>query len=104
MNLKAFQNLLLALQEHPAPDSFTMEAYGSCGTPACCLGTYASRQDLQSDFGVFYDSIGKGFVTSKKIVDKGACLAPDSYRVVRHFDITPQESWELFSPKGCNNA
>lgn len=101
MNLKAFQNLILALQEHPAPDKFTMEYYGLCGTPACCLGTYASRQDLQSYFGVLYDSLGKCYVTAKI---RSICLSPDSYRVFSHFDITQEEAWELFSPDGCNEA
>lgn len=89
-------NVAKALRESPNPEKFHMSAYArSCGTPACALGHYAARTDLQQAF-----ILSLGFLCT----DYGAEIAFHSPKVRSHFDISREEAEELFSPDGCGGA
>ncbi len=85
-------------------DAFDMENYGNevCGTPACVLGTYAYRKDVQSAFCLrrdrVYGDIG--------VFVKGAseCVSYDSEVVQKHFGIDYDEADVLFGSEGCDSA
>lgn len=86
------------------PKNFTMDYYGhyvegsiknTCGTPACALGHYAARRDLQK--------------TMRLSIDGEVCNAKGKYIDAVHtasklFGITEGEGWELFDSDGCGNA
>lgn len=82
-----------------APEDFTMAAFSRCGTPACVLGHYAARDDLQDAFEIHVEhdwirrSDGSG-------IPFGYC---DVY-VLKHFGISHDEANELFSTEGCGGA
>lgn len=78
----------------------------SCGTPACALGHYASRTDLQrfvkiqyhkDDFGIKYAELA--YFGSR---DSGVDYCDSEFE--RHFGISLEETELLFSWDGCNGA
>lgn len=111
------RNLIVALRESPAPDAFTMKYYGyigrnpwwdlplpkdyqesvqtqyPCKTPACVLGHYAARQDLQDVFKL----------TQCGTLDYGCNFS--FYTVLyQHFGLSDKECDELFGSYGCGRA
>lgn len=99
--------------EHFVED-FTMQRFmNPCGTPACALGHYAFRQDLQSEFrlgrpeqditssGISYVE-GYGNAYKRQAADQSIDLCHD--RVLRHFGLTYSEVIELFDADGCHRA
>lgn len=105
-----FNNAIRALQECPAPHKFSMGDYGykcrpdsplqrdrnPCGTPACVLGNYAFRTDLQSAF-----RMRNGCVVT---AHGGKDVLYSGRMVPRHFGITKLEAFMLFSYNGCGDA
>lgn len=95
MNKQRLLNVARALRESPNPEMFTMKLYlHSCGTPACALGHYGVRSDLQDEFysdehGALYASGGNPWIFA-------AAKA--------HFDLRDKEADELFDSDGCGNA
>lgn len=88
--------------------AFDMGAWANhCGTPACALGSYAAREDLQRTFRFVRDSDGFFGVTAKGLRD-GSISFPLSAREAevfkRHFDLTPEQADELFGAEGCGKA
>ena len=73
-----------------------MEKEG-CGTPACALGHYAHRTDLQDFLRLSPD--GLLYYTGKRWE---ASYWHTSVR--RHFGLTHEEASYLFSSSGCHNA
>lgn len=108
--VQRFNNMIRALEESPAPHRFTMGAYGHearansplprdqnpCGTPACVLGHYAYRTDLQSIFWLDNGSLME--VGGEEGVDLNAPT------VLEHFGITEKEAYQIFSHVGCDRA
>lgn len=94
-------NVAKALRESPAPEKFTMRWYtvtNECGTPACALGHYAARRDLQNTLRLSESG-------AVEFAKDGAMMAGiDDHRLLRHFGITASESGQLFSPGGCGCA
>jgi len=98
-------NVATALRQARNPANFTMGRYGyknpdlsassSCGTPACALGHYAFRRDLQRAFQL---NEGELATSSGQWIDFG------EYKVLEHFGINGSESFDLFSARGCDNA
>lgn len=96
---KRLENVARALMESPNPEHFSMETFASdhsCGTPACALGHYAWRTDLQGAF---------------RLREIGDVVTRDGRRpenwfgyVCHHFGISLYEYIELFSNAGCGNA
>lgn len=100
-NVENFKNLIRAV-EGAHPDDFTMQTYSNdCGTPACVLGHYASREDLQSEF-----KLSRPRVNMMKMVRNhaGHALSYASEEVLTHFGLTPDEAKDLFAEDGCGQA
>lgn len=98
MNKERLLNVAKALRETNFSDEFTMNRFGhSCGTPACALGNYAVRRDLQSAFSLSKDG---SLRRRRGRIDLGI----DDDAVLEHFGITFQQSKELFAQTGCGNA
>ena len=99
MHKKRLLNAARALRESPNPEKFTMRRYiNECGSPACVLGHYAARKDLQRTFGV--DTVARVLYrrNPKEIVGYYSLL------VQSHFGISPWEAETLFNTSGCNGA
>lgn len=93
-------NVARALRESPAPEDFDMDFYRKfCGTPACALGHYAARRDLQSTF--FFPENSRYIW---KLVRPQFEIFYDSPCVQTHFGLDEDESPEIFGGNGCGNA
>lgn len=97
MNTERLLNVAKALRESPNPEKFTMYTYGyGCRTPACALGHYAARADLQLAF----ELNGYG-----SLVSDGRFVHCDAPAVLDHFGIRQDQADELFSARGgCGGA
>lgn len=95
MNKPRLEKLIVAL-EAAKPENFDMGRFARCGTPACVLGHYASRADLQSEFGL----------EGMTILELATCRRPDcdGEEIQLHFDITGEQACELFDVEGCDDA
>lgn len=95
MNRERLLNVARACREAKTPEMFSMRRVKHpCGTPACALGQYAARPDLQSEFRLGND-------TSCVAVTSGRY----SYRrLCDHFQITEDDCDRLFGVWGCNDA
>lgn len=98
LNVEALNNVCRALRECTNPAEFTMNQYmNHCGTPACCLGHYARRTDLQSTF--WMTDLGNIMVKQDNTrVDF------DDQPVLDHFGINIVDAYALFASGGCGNA
>ncbi len=101
MNKKRLLNAARAVEEHPVPREFTMGRFKhDCGTPACVLGCYAVRHDLQRTF-----KPALGYTMSMRLFrDEYRIIGCDSDEVLKHFDIYAEEAMELFGSTGCGGA
>jgi hypothetical protein len=94
VNKERLLNVARALRESEHPERFTMLTIAHpCGTPACALGHYAARRDLQDVFSLSRN----GF-----LVTKSKALPFEVER--EHFGITEEQEDELFGARGCDNA
>lgn len=91
-------NVVRALREDKDPENFRMYAFSRCGTPACALGHYAARDDLQHVFRL--RKSGWLGLQGKRSGDIGI----DSPAVQEHFGIDFDEADELFGYCGCDGA
>ena len=95
--IKRMQNVVRALEEAPEPDNFSMQMYGHpCGAPACVLGHYAARTDLQKTFTL--DAIGD------VRTNDGSLLGSWQNNACPHFGISSVEAFDLFDSDGCDFA
>lgn len=101
VQLKRLQNLIVALED-AKPEDFDMEKFANqCGTPACVLGHYASRRDLQKTFKLRLDpKFGEGLIKGRD----GHSLGIYDRLVLDHFGLTFQEAYDLLSTDGCDGA
>lgn len=99
MNKERLLNVARALRESPAPEGFTMAKYAhECGTPACALGHYAARRDLQ---GILY--IDEHGDMRDTVSGEEACY--DDEFILEHFEFKgPKEANLFFSAYGCDGA
>jgi len=100
VNFDRLENLIVALRD-AEPRNFCMDSYASCGTPACVLGHYAARTDLQSDFklalGAHGDLVLLNLQTGR----------PDDYwslHCQEHFGLSWDETEELFVSAECSGC
>lgn len=102
-NVERLRNVVRALREDPDPENFTMRrigyasALGKCGTPACALGHYAARTDLQGEFQLTKYAL----IYSKK---QHRALNFYCETIRKHFDLNEAQFTELFEWHGCGNA
>lgn len=102
---KRFVNLIKAVEEGAKKSTkFNMRTWGhpsfddlSCGTPACALGHYADRRDLQKTFILNTRGTLCLRSTDEPIHLSGTIVS-------KHFGITLKEELELFDSRGCGNA
>jgi len=99
MNSERLRNVIRAVKEGDAKD-FDMSRYvklesKGCGSPACALGHYAARQDLQQEF----------HLEQWRVIAQGGWNDTDAFeRIVgKHFDLTIKEITELFGGFGCGS-
>jgi len=120
INAKRLLNVAKALRESPSPKMFTMETfvYGSeddavlglntgpefCGTPACALGHYGSRRDLQRLFKIEVATLEDAEDKAELVYADTCPVGYDDTEVVRHFGISFDDCQKLFSPEGCGGA
>lgn len=120
-------NVARSLRESPSPKHFTMECLvhdehtlatlvdyefsdkGFCGTPACALGHYAARSDLQKLMKIrtklTKTKYGDSIESDVAYVKSGRSIHVDEWKKINeHFGITQEESSDLFGWDGCNAA
>lgn len=107
VNFRRMDNVVRVLDEAPTnlKNSLDMgEYFSECGSPACVLGHYASRPDVQRLLrpGKRRDSYGGGLMPVA--VKSGRRVGLDSEEVLSHFGITYEEAEELFGGEGCGGA
>lgn len=106
---KRLLNVAKALRESKNPKAFNMnsliwdylDALHPCGTPACALGHYAARTDLQHflkirGFTVRYLSGGN--------LDAYYLNSGGDRKLQNHFGLSGDEVIELFDSDGCGDA
>jgi hypothetical protein len=97
MNKVALLNVARALRESPNPDYFNMEHYlNGCGTPACAIGHYGCRTDLQSIM-----ALRNGWL---EYTDDHIGVDYFDERMEEHFGLNQSQMTELFSGSGCGGA
>ena len=130
MNKIQKKRLLLvaqALRESPNPKAFAMDSYAiiepdaTCGTPACALGHFAARRDLQNflrletprDLKSYTyrflnreadgtEPIGLRFVRNHG--HRGTAPYNDN-RIIYYFGLESlRDAEDLFGPEGCDRA
>lgn len=103
VNVAAFEALIKANEEAPPERPFNMRVFAHpCGTPACLLGNYAERHDLQ---GAFWIGKHKGGGQAWLFpFDSDWAIGVESSAVLEHFGITASDAVELFGEEGCDGA
>jgi len=115
-------NVATALRDSLQPEKFTMNRFANfrwdkffsrfdkhtdvkderviaaCGSPACALGHYAARNDLQNTFYLDYDT------NAIRSIRFNRPLQLNGHLVRREFGISCMEAEELFGGIGCDNA
>ena len=106
MNKEALLNVAKALRESPKPGRFDMGYYvdDTCGTPACALGHYASREDLQNFMRLVKDDDGDWTVQYVERVAENNYVDFEHDEVCEHFGISLRQATQLFGPVGCGGA
>ena len=74
------------------------EVIARCGSPACALGHYASRDDLQSTFYLGYNTDGVISASSDRSVQLNGTI------VRKEFGVSMMEAERLFGSRGCGEA
>ncbi len=102
---KRLLNIARALRESKEPEKFTMMRFGHCCcTPACALGHYASRKDLQHIFKLSETGTLR-YIVAEGNFHPSHDVSYDEDRVLKHFNITSYESRLLFDViNGCGGA
>lgn len=99
MNRERLLNVAKALRESPNPERFTMGTYTHpCGTPACALGHYGARRDLQSAFRIDANGTLRALRAGEPFGFQ--CLPA----AATHFDLSKEHVDELFETTGCDGA
>jgi hypothetical protein len=115
-------NVAKAVREHPEPKRFSMSCYihgdkhsggaGArkfpkhwCGTPACALGTFGSRTDLQRMLVINTIEDWNGNAKPQlSYRSDGHQAYLDSKVMLKYFSIDYHQAQQLFSPEGCGGA
>lgn len=102
--LKVATALRDAAKDKRLRDKFTMDTYGykaeegdKCGTPACALGHFAARRDLQRTFVLRID----GDVDVPTVSFQPFAVF---HTINEYFGLEEHENRELFERQGCGGA
>lgn len=87
--------------ETPAEAGVDVSEKNFCGTPACALGHYGSRGDLQKKMKIGWDMVYK---SPALVYKNNRPVGSDDPAVCEHFGITQDEAFELFGGDGCGYA
>jgi hypothetical protein len=94
---KRLLDVARACRETRHPRKFSMRLFSyDCKTPACALGNYAHRADLQNRFRLMPMGLA--------LIDGRRALACDSEEIRDYFSLSIPEAGELFCSTGCNDA
>jgi len=109
MNKERLLNVAKALRESPAPDKFNMNRVShACGSPACAIGHYVARQDLQSDFLPVppgHSHMDREGGTGHVLLTSGKVVFFTARSLLEHFDLDSDEYEQLFGGGyGCGDA
>ena len=96
MNTERLKNVIKAIRERKEEAHFDMRWWIQCGSPACALGHYASRTDLQEAFVLTSTEVEPAVVDTNHRSFFGF--------TAEHFDITKQEALDLFRSDGCGQV
>jgi len=100
MNKARLEKLIVAL-DGVKPKQFDMTMYAhACGSPACVLGHFAARSDLQKKFK-FNEKCDR-FSAAVLLVKGGKPVYFEDDEVLEYFGITPAQSEYLFGCDGPN--
>lgn len=112
-------NVAKALRESQNPEAFDMDFYVhgdgwapdsaesgfDCGTPACALGHYASRTDLQKTFKIVKErDLYTEAPKAELCLRDGSGAIYQEPEVGAHFGLDVGECEDLFGPLGCGGA
>lgn len=89
MHAERLLNIAKACRESPSPEKFDMSQIHMCGTPACALGHYVARKDLQQTFELRHPY-------GIQVVGGTDFVGIDSQEILDHFGITASQAAELF--------
>lgn len=104
MRFDRLEKLITVLQEAD-PKGFSMERFGNaCGTPACVLGHYAARRDIQRSFRFLPSDNPHPEFENNITTNKWESVWHDGEEVCSHFGIDSYQAEELFGGDGCNEA
>jgi hypothetical protein len=100
VNKDRLLNVARALREAKTAEcDFDMSFYvHECGTPACALGHYAARRDLQDRFKIVVGA-AHSFLAN---ASDGRSVMPGD--VAGHFAISIHDAGDLFDVDGCGGA
>lgn len=119
MNREHMMVLVQANREMEHPERFTMETYVHnewhiarehlpmewCGTPACLLGNFGARSDLQPLLCIKSGELEWCQSSEKEYNDMEFMYVRYSDpRLLEYFDITEDEAADLLGPEGCDGA
>jgi hypothetical protein len=99
-----------ACRESPHPQAFNMGMFvHACGTPACALGHYGARQDLQNVYRVIrscrFGNDQRDMVAYDLEAARRGAYRPDVDEVAyEHFELDYRQYTELFACDGCGGA
>lgn len=113
MNKERLLNVARALRDAHADDKLRAEFYmgvevhEACGTPACALGHYAARSDLQDVWKIEKrprSGMFRMVFTRPEEHDGEEIAYYDDAAVFNHFGIDEDDHAALFSAEGCDLA
>lgn len=102
VRLDRLRKVVRALREVPPEQKseFTMVHYvHDCGTPACALGHFAARRDLQRVFKIFPNRSPSRKAEARYRGNDWDLLSSGDY-----FGLERAQMNELFGPAGCDDA
>lgn len=112
---KRLLNVARSLRESPIPAAFNMACYiqgdgtvpladpNWCHTPACALGHFAARRDLQAIMRIDTDTFHRPVIRYTSRVNSYILMLGDGI-LSSYFGIDNREAHDLFAAWGCGRA
>lgn len=100
---KAFTMKCFIRGDHNDPYPNYAEKKNWCGTPACALGNYAARRDLQKVLTIKKTPYGSLYLEFSEGKHKDE-IDYENEAVHKYFGVDEDTMYLLFGPNGCNDA